>query len=82
MIKITVELLRYGNPNDVETLATAKIYNDLTGTESSGNYVYELCKKGNTVWKSGRVTGFARKSRSVWRLIYYILKEIYDDKDG
>lgn len=78
MIKITIELYRFGNPSDKKTLATATIANDCTGTQSRGNYTYKLAKASGKLWKSGKIKGFSRKSRSVWRLLYLILKDVYE----
>ena len=77
MIKITIELHRWGNPNDKKTLATATISNDATGTRSRGNYTYKLAKASGNIWKSGKIEDFPRKSRSVWRLLYLVLKDVY-----
>ena len=79
MIKITIELFRHGNPDDREILGTAKIYNDLSGTPERGNYKYKLSKKSGKIWRKGEIKGFARKSRSAWRLLYLVLKDIYEE---
>ena len=78
MIKITIELLRHGNWNDRKKIADATIWNDCTGSARRGNYKYKVWKKRETEWKSGEIKEFARKSRSVWRLLYLVLKDIYE----
>ena len=78
MIRVTVELLRFGDSDDIEHLGTAYITNNLTGTPTIGNYNVRISKRGNpkTVWKRGTVKNFKRKSRGAWDLLYLALKNI------
>ena len=83
MIRIRVELLVRGNPNNVINLGTAYITNDATGTLSSGNYDVRLSKKGmpNSTWKKGRVTGFPRKRLGGWDLLFRALQVCVGDRN-
>jgi hypothetical protein len=90
MIVVTVELWRYGNPDDRETLGVGVIYNDATGSETRGNYKFYLSKRridilafakslrqpGRSVWKSGEVTDFPRKRLLAWDLLSRCLAKV------
>jgi len=82
MIKITVELHRFGDSNDKELLAEAKIYNDCTGTKTRGNYKYKLWRVRKTPWKTGRIEGFERQTESVWKLLYLVLKDVFENMES
>lgn len=83
MIVVRVELWRKGDPNDVETLGTAVIGNDLSGTLYRGNYnvylgrFHEIAtnKVMKRPWQTGRVEDFPRRSLGPWDLLYRALKE-------
>ena len=58
MIRVTVELVPYGDESRAKTLHTAVIANDGTGTKNQGNYHFSLSRKGSMrPWKSGRIRG-------------------------
>jgi hypothetical protein len=59
---------------------TADIWNDLSGSETIGNYLFKIYEKNSTekIWKGGSVKGFKRKQWSVWYLLYLVLKQIYE----
>ena len=86
MIRVTVELLPFGNESKAKLLGVALITNDCTGTKASGNYVTLLSKKGKTIskrlnsniWKKGTVTGFPRLRNGHWSLLYTALRGIFD----
>lgn len=40
MLRVTIELVRFGNEDDVETIATMLIANEGTGDYKVGNYAY------------------------------------------
>lgn len=70
MIKVTVELYPFGNESRKRVLCTGKIWNDGTGSKTSGNYRYRLmCVGGSRMWREGSVKGFPRKRKSVWWLL-------------
>lgn len=75
MIKVTVELVS-ANSGDVTTLGIATISNDGTGTNELGNYDVTLSKwapKEHQTWRAGTVTGFNRRTRGAWDLLYLAL---------
>lgn len=78
MIRVTVELVPLGIESEARTIATARIWNDATGTPAVGNYGYRLDETGagGALAADGRVTGFDRRL-SVWRLISLVLADIH-----
>lgn len=79
MIRVTIELVPHGigNPKHVGTM---KIWNDLTGDRSKGNYKFTLTKNNpNIVWRGGEVKGFRRLSKSVGELMFLCLSEIFKE---
>ena len=80
MIRVTVELVPYGDESRAKTLHTAVIANDGTGTKNQGNYHFSLSRKGSMrPWKSGRIRGFPRLRLGAWQLLQRALKEALDD---
>ncbi len=75
MIRVTVELLPHGDESRKRHLGTATIANDGTGTTTHGNYNIRLSRRGqpDSVWKTGRLTGFQRKRLLVWDLLLLAL---------
>ena len=76
MIRIMVELCPFGEEIGKKPLGEGIIYNDLTGTKSSGNYKFALRDKNKRVWKSGTVKDFPRLKKNVWYLLMEVLKII------
>lgn len=69
MIRVTVELVPHGIGTPV-VIGSAKIYNDGTGTLTTGNYKGYLCgKNGRRLRHDMEVTNFKRKRENVWELI-------------
>jgi len=77
MVKITVDLIPPFAKNR-RTIARAEIVNEGTGTMYRGDYKYALWGKQGAVWRIGTIKAFPRKSYSVWRLLYYILREVFE----
>ena len=77
MIRVTVELLPFGDETKAEHLGTAIIANDLTGDVETGNYWATFSKWGrpNQVWKRGQVVNFERQTRGPWDLLYLALRD-------
>jgi len=81
MIKITVWMYPHGNASDAKEIAEMKIWNNMTGTRSVGNYEFRITKASMSGklqyrnWKSGAISGFHRLKKNVWHLIYMVLKE-------
>ena len=83
MIRITVELLPGGIERLKRTLTVAHITNNGTGSNSWGNYSYQLeVQRGkgesHRTWKQGTVTGFPRKGRNVWHLIRKVMNHAFN----
>jgi hypothetical protein len=72
MLKITIELIPFSDPENPVIIGGGVIWNDGTGTENIGNYHYVL-RKDKRVWKKGRLPGFPRTKKNVWHLLYSIL---------
>lgn len=75
MIRITVELLPGGHEAGKRHLGTAEIWNDATGTETTGHYRFRLSMWGrpDSTWRSGIVRNFPRKRRGPWDLLFQAL---------
>lgn len=84
MIRITIELLPLGLEENRRTLGIAEIENDGTGNIGRANYRFriwgelDIIQKKIRPWKSGRVTGFFRKSSS-WKLLHLCLKKAFGE---
>lgn len=79
MLRITIELVPLGVEAEKETLCTAKIWNDTTGTKTRGNYKFRFSQcKSNRTWRKGQHQGFLRQRHGAWRLLYECLKQIYE----
>jgi hypothetical protein len=83
MIRITVELLPFGLEQNKQHLGTAEIWNDASGSRTTGNYKFCLSKRGNprAVWKSGSVSGFRRLQLGVWDLLYLCLRSALEGRN-
>ena len=71
MLRITIELIPLGIESAKQHLSTAEIWNDGSGTTSTGNYKIRLSKKGNPsqTWKTGEIQGFKRQKFGPWDLL-------------
>ena len=77
MIKITVELWPFGDESNKKTIATAKIWNDGTGSPFTGSYGYELSGANNQEMKVGFLGEYKRRDFHVWWLIAAVLREAF-----
>lgn len=80
MLKVTIELVPHGVESKKETLCVMHIVNDGTGTPTSGNYWARLSRCGNVLrtYRRVEVKGFKRIKLSAWRLLYEVLKQVYE----
>lgn len=67
MLKVTIELIPFGDLTKIETIKRMIIVNDGTGTPETGNYVYEIDGKKSVL------KGFKR-AQGAWKLLFKFLK--------
>ena len=75
MIRITVELVPFGQESQKKVIGTMKIINDATGSREMGNYKYLIQNEAGDTVESGVYKGFPRALR-IWRLIQEIFRII------
>lgn len=73
MLVVKIEYWPYGNENKAETIATAEIINDATGTPDSGNYKATFKTRGKRV-AGAEVKGFPRNEKNAWELVHAALQ--------
>lgn len=78
MVVVKVELWPGGDESQARMIGVAKIVNDNTGDDRTGNYNVELSHSGKYfgrpgVWKRGRVTDYPRML-SPYNLVFAALK--------
>ena len=83
MLRITIELVPWGIEDKKRTIGIAEIYNDGTGTSTTGNYGVRVFKRGSNgvIWKTGKVWGFPRKKLLAWDLLYRALHNIIGERN-
>ncbi len=81
MLRITVELLPFGNEARKRTLATGTITNLGTGSKTQGNYFADFRDAAGRPWRHCTVTGFPRKRLLAWDLLYRVLKNLVSDRN-
>lgn len=74
MLRVTVEIVPYGEEPRKRTLATLEIVNDGTGTIVSGNYVATIQSNQDARPRECRIIGYRRKERPLWDLVGVCLK--------
>lgn len=75
MINIIIEMFPKGNEKKKYILASGKVWNTGSGTDTKGVYDFSLNLKKKKGKYSGTITGFNRKRYTVWVLLYLILKD-------
>jgi hypothetical protein len=83
MLRITIELWPYGLEKNKKVIGVADVYNDGSGTVTTGNYGARIYKKGSftTIWKKGETKGFPRRRLGPWDLLLRILINIVGDRN-
>lgn len=84
MIRVTVELVPHGFEEMSDTIATAQITNDGTGTLDFGNYNCWFTDPDEGFfdnWYKARVESFPRKEMCVWKLIHLAIAEYIKEKE-
>lgn len=83
MIRITIEMVPQGDDDRAYVMAQGVIINQGSGTPTLGNYEYGLSKQTNVpgrdpgLTRTGKVTGFNRKSYNVWHLVKAVLEDAF-----
>lgn len=80
MLRVTIELDKFGLGIVKRTIGTAKIGNDGTGTEKKGNYKIVFVTEEGKPWKKTEVKNFDRLNNGPWDLLYLALKNIVGDR--
>jgi len=75
MLNIKIELVPYGCIPLTKKIAEGIIYNDKSGTVENGKYQYEI--KDGEIKYEGKDIEHIRKE-SVWKLLYLVLKQIFE----
>ena len=75
VLRVTIELVPLGVESRKRVIGQAIIYNDASGDYYNGNYQFDLKQKSKKTWRSGRITGFKRRSKNCWHLLKQILNE-------
>ena len=83
MLRITIELWPFGFETNKKTLSIMNIWNDGTGTKTSGNYKYKILKTRSKTqsWRSGFVNNFRRKQMNAWDLLFLVLLDAVGDRN-
>lgn len=77
MIVITVQLKSARGRSEDKTLGVMEIWNDATGTETTGHYQFRIWKQGGKgVWQGGSVRNFPRKRLGCWDLMYRCFRSL------
>lgn len=74
MIRVTVELVPFGDENKAKVIGSMRIWNDLTGDREISNYGVSLTEESGKV-HSKEVKNHIRQE-GVWRLIRRALIEV------
>jgi hypothetical protein len=74
MLRVTIELIS-AIDGHIETLGTAEIWNNVSGTPTKGNYSYRIYGKRHRKFGEGSIEGFPRTRLLSWDLLYRILKD-------
>lgn len=77
MIVIKIELWPAGNKDRKQLLGVAVIANDGTGSDSIGNYKYQIFGRNNRPLRAGRITSFPRNILLGWDLLTRVLKQAF-----
>jgi hypothetical protein len=78
MLRVTVDLLPFGEEAHKRTISTFYIANDGTGDSTKGSYMARF--HGNLEWDPSCVKNHSREE-PVEKLLYKVLKHYYGDTD-
>jgi hypothetical protein len=77
MLRITIDLIPYGDERLTRTIGTATIINNLTGNVNVGNYNYYIQSDSNQF--DGEINNFKRE-KGAWSLLKEVLKHASIDE--
>jgi len=78
MLRITIDVIPFGDFECAERLGCVDVVNDLSGTEDLGNYlVFLVDSAGEPTELIGEIEGFKR-DREFWRLVIEALRIAYE----
>ena len=83
MIRVTLELLPFGDSSNPKHLGTIYIANDASGTHTDGNYNYRLTRRGSltTVFRTGEIKNFPRKRLGAYDLLFRVLRDAIGERN-
>lgn len=84
MIRITVELVKWGDERLKRPLGVAEIWNDASGTRTRGNYKFRIWQAGTQkrLWKEGALKNFPRERLNTWDLMFRMLGAAVGARNG
>jgi len=74
MIRVTVEILPFGDEARRRTIASMDIWNDGSGTIENGNYEGIIYTDDSSVFRRARVVNYSRLTHPVWSLVGTFLR--------
>lgn len=80
MIRVTVELVPFGDESRKVVIASAKIRNDGTGTPSRGNYECVFLGRRGKLIGTSELKNFPRRRLLVWDLIGQCLNKLLAER--
>jgi hypothetical protein len=87
MIVVKIELWPFGDESRAREIGRAEIWNDGSGSITTGNYHAKLLKSpkyatSKGVWKKGRVENFPRLKLGPYDLLLQILESAIGKRNG
>jgi hypothetical protein len=76
MLNITIDLIPFGLTTHTRTLRTLRITNTGKGTKHKGDYIAEFIGEKGGVYRRVEITGFPRKRKGPWDLVYEALTKL------
>lgn len=81
MIRVTIELVPFGDETKKEPVGVLEISNALTGSSELGDYIYALegkrWREVPPIHKGGRIKEWPRSKKNIWALVHAILSKHY-----
>jgi hypothetical protein len=84
MIRVTVEMIPFGDESKKLVISVGNIWNTGEGSVGVGHYKFNISKRNQPkiVWKFGDINDFPRQRLNAWDLLYRALKEAVGDRNG